>query len=80
MGIDCPNIRRIIHWGLPSCLEEYVQETGRAGRDGEDATAILHRGKQGHHASKGMKAYANNNGQCRKRFLFQDFIGFSDSY
>jgi len=28
MGIDCPDIRRIVHWGMPSTLEEYVQETG----------------------------------------------------
>ena len=28
MGIDCPDIKRIIHWGLPGHTEEYVQETG----------------------------------------------------
>ena len=28
MGIDCPDIRRIFHWGMPSTIEEYVQETG----------------------------------------------------
>ena len=33
MGVDCPDIRRIIHWGSPSTIEEYVQETGCAGRD-----------------------------------------------
>ena len=47
MGVDCPNIRRIIHWGLPKTLEEYVQETGRSGRDGENAVAILYRGVEG---------------------------------
>ncbi len=46
MGIDCPDIDRIIHWGLPSCIEEYVQETGRAGRDGRRAVAVLHQGKK----------------------------------
>ena len=77
MGIDCQDIRRIIHWGLPSCVEEYVQETGRAGRDGGDAVAILYEGKQGHYASEGMKAYVNNKDTCRRQLLFHDFLCFS---
>lgn len=44
MGIDCPDIRRIIHWGTPATLEEYVQETRRSGRDGEPATATFYLG------------------------------------
>ena len=51
LGVDIPDIRRIIHWGLPSTKEEYVQETGRAGRDGEDAHAILYEGKRGRQES-----------------------------
>jgi len=42
MGVDCPGISRIIHWGIPSTIEEYIQEIGCAGRDGEDAIAILY--------------------------------------
>ena len=34
MGLDCPNVRRVMHWGPSSDIEQYVQETGRGGRDG----------------------------------------------
>ena len=33
MGVYCPDLKRIIHWGSPCTIEEYVQETGYAGRD-----------------------------------------------
>ena len=77
MGIDIPDIRQIIHWSPPTDIEQYVQEIGRAGRDGKESMAILMFEKANRFTKQAMRSYAECKTECRRKNLFGNFIQYN---
>lgn len=81
MGIDCPNVSNVIHWGPSSTIEDYVQEIGRAGRISSlQAQASLYYSKGDQQFTSGkMMQYCKNKERCRRELLFCDFSEYNHS-
>lgn len=79
MGINCPDIRQVIHWGPSEDIEAYIQETGRAGRDSKLSCALLFVSKT-NFTAKGRYRKVNSSmlnyckvQSCRRSFLLSEF-------
>jgi ATP-dependent DNA helicase RecQ len=79
MGVDCPDVRQIVHWGPSQDVEMYIQESGRAGRDGKPSCAILftNYGSDLRNASAEIIQYCKQKHHCRRlELLFHFDINF----
>ena len=80
MGIDKPNVRFVVHYDLPKNLESYYQETGRAGRDGLPAEALLLFGYGDISISRGLIEKGGNPEQKRIEIhKLNAMVGFAES-
>ena len=74
MGVNCRAVHRIVHFGPSKSVEAYVQETGRAGRDGQPSTALLlYKSIMLLQVDKDMRDYVKGNYHCRREFIMKHF-------
>ena len=77
MGVNCCDVKQIIHIGVPKDTESYIQGTGRAGRAGEPSLALLlQHARSNAFADEDMLNYQSNNTICRRDFLFKDINNY----
>ena len=74
MGVNCKGVRRVIHFGPSKTVEAYIQETGRAGRDGRPSKALLlYQSLMLLHIEQDIKDYVKGKYECRRKFLMGHF-------
>ena len=78
MGVNVPDIR-VIHFGVPEDIETYVQQVGRAGRDGTPSHCLMLFGKGVYqrHCNDHILEYCRNKTQCRRNFLYSKFGSYT---
>lgn len=80
MGIDKPDVRFVVHYDMPKNIEGYYQETGRAGRDGLPAEALLLFGLQDAMTARALIENSNSPEQIRiELHKLQAMIAFAEA-
>ena len=74
MGVDVKGTHTILHLGVPNTIGDYVQESGRVGRDGKPSSSIIltYPGVfKDSRVSKDMKQFIHNKSECRRKLLLK---------
>jgi len=80
MGIDKPNVRFVVHYDMPRHMEGYYQETGRSGRDGLAAEALLLFGAQDAATARyHLEQNGNENQRRIESHKLNSMVGFAQS-
>ena len=65
LGINFPNVRLVIHAGLPFSMDEYAQECGRGSRDGKKARCVLFFSDKDYDTNREFLTYNNDSSACK---------------
>ena len=83
MGVDCKGLKMVVHYGPPDNIDDYFQESGRAGRNTTDiyhAVLILYPGcLSSSLVSPQMKEYCKNETYCRRELLLKKYMYMESS-
>jgi len=74
MGVNLKDIRQVIHYGPPRQADDFLQEIGRAGRDGQPAKSLLfYIGRHLVKCEKNMRDYAKSTDKCLRTLVLSEF-------
>ena len=75
MGIDCKNVKTVLHYGPSYNLETYLQESGRAGRSNHEMckSVVLYSSLMMKQCSEEIKSYVRESSTCRRKILLKNF-------